>query len=412
MGSNTSYHQYGKEYQNTLSTSDIVSLKKLKFKPKKISHIRVFIKDYIVGFECFYDGISAGARTGFYTQSSEIVDFALGPDEWLTKVSGTSYEIIDTLTFHTSFGRRQTVGTYRNGKYFEFSGERKIIQYFKVGFGRYMHTIGVFMAIKPINRPRNRVINRSLTVQHQNRPLTARTYYQPPPLMTQPPVQPPIQRPFQAPSPRYHQPPPVLSHPPLASTMPYTPSINSTSYQPPPAPITARPCTPTSPDSSLARPVAIPVPSKSDMAGVLYDNTISFDDYEKHVKQLQGARLKELRVVHDDNCIYGLQAVYQADGNTVFGDIHCHNRLPTGVRNQAIMLGYNEVVTEISGKYIDIINGLKIKTSYGHTYSFGRVNVDTPHCKTFRIETPTGKKLLAISGGGNSYLHNLILYHV
>lgn len=51
MGSGNTYLEYGNEYDNTVVGSDVISLGILKAKPRKITHLRVYVKDYIVGFE-------------------------------------------------------------------------------------------------------------------------------------------------------------------------------------------------------------------------------------------------------------------------------------------------------------------------------------------------------------------------
>ena len=55
MGGGYSYREFGKDYDNTLSSSDIVSLGLIKLKPKRITHIRIWVDEYITGFECYHD---------------------------------------------------------------------------------------------------------------------------------------------------------------------------------------------------------------------------------------------------------------------------------------------------------------------------------------------------------------------
>ena len=99
MGAGSCFKEFGKDFDNTICTSDLVSLSLIKLKPKKITHIRIWKDDYITGFETYYDGVSAGARFGSGFTKSSFIDIVLLHNEFVTQVNGTSKEIIDTLTF-------------------------------------------------------------------------------------------------------------------------------------------------------------------------------------------------------------------------------------------------------------------------------------------------------------------------
>ena len=170
MGSNYSFKEYGKNFENTLSASDLISLNQLKIKPRKITHLRVWIDEYIVGFEWFYDGISAGARFGNEYREAEYFDFVLENYEHIYKVWGTSREIIDTLTFLTTYGRQFTVGKNRDGRYFELTSGIKIVKGFKVGFGRYLHKFGAFFGKRPSGEPIQRPMIRHQTFTSRYNP--------------------------------------------------------------------------------------------------------------------------------------------------------------------------------------------------------------------------------------------------
>lgn len=295
MGSGISFKEVGKSFDNTVTTSDITSLHTLGMKPRKISHIRVYTTDYIVGFECYYDGISAGARQGFEFNAEEakVHDFELQTEEFFTKVTGTTVEVVDSLVFHTSVGRTFKVGTYRHGgTTFELSKPNKVISYFNVGFGRYLHTFRCYFGKRPrrlnsrqIAQYYNTNINNSIlstssmqSSRSVQRGIVATSYSNVMPSIT------------------------VSAQRPQVLNASYYHGVGAQYQRPVSAP-------------SLMR--TQPLPRKEVRAqrtlfgGLKYENTIEFDDYSKHIKGHSEALMVELRVIHDEFCIYGFQPIYE-----------------------------------------------------------------------------------------------------
>lgn len=120
---------------------------------------------------------------------------------------------------------------------------------------------------------------------------------------------------------------------------------------------------------------------KSNVAGKVYSNTLMFDDYKSVVEGSMTAYLYELRIMHDSDFIYGIQAFHQVDGKIAPGPAHYGKEVHTGCRNDSLKLQYGECIIAISGNYQDVVNGLMITTSLGKTYAFGNY---TTRCDTSR----------------------------
>ena len=152
-------------------------------------------------------------------------------------------------------------------------------------------------------------------------------------------------------------------------------------------------------------------PKKTNPSGIRYTNTFFFDDYDIMMKGHKTARMKELRIIHDKNFIFGLQGVYEIDGKDLTSQYHWFTNLPYSAVNEAILLAEGESITSIEGSFVEVINGLKITTSKGLIYTFGTIDLSINYAKMFRITIPNGKKLIAVAGGFNSYLHNISVYY-
>lgn len=295
------------------------------------------------------------------------------------------------LTFHTTFGRQFTVGKFRGGKSFTLTKSKKVISHFVVGFGRYMHKIGAFFSKPPKRLPRaNRYqqpvynINQSiLSSQSDNsafeRGIVVNRYDNVMPSVTIP------NNPnnFYGGASQRHQVPERESE----SLM-----IRTDQLEP-----------------VMRREVKA---VKTNAGGIQYQNTKSFDDYQELVKGHSSAELTQLRVLHDGYCIYGVQSIYTIDGREASSEPHCNRPLPAGVKNEVVMLSSEETILSIEGSYTDIVNSLKIRTSSGKVYRFGRIeNHAITQEHAFNIAIPGGRKCVAIAGGYNSYLHNLACYY-
>ena len=133
-------------------------------------------------------------------------------------------------------------------------------------------------------------------------------------------------------------------------------------------------------------------PKKTNPSGIRYTNTFFFDDYENMIKGHKIVRMKELRVIHDKNFIFGLQGIYEINGEVKTSQYHCFTNLPYSAVNEAIVLADEEYITSIEGSFVEVINGLKITTSKGLVYSFGIIDLSIHYSRIFRIAIPAGKK--------------------
>ncbi|CAI2375200.1 unnamed protein product [Moneuplotes crassus] len=141
--SSIDYHEAGKKHPDTVAYKDEDVLASSGIMPKKITAVRVYWSEFCVGFECFYDGVSAGARLGTeYAHGTVYSDFILADDEHITKVTGRNGDLIDQVTLHTSKGRSQQFGTSTGGHPFTLSQPGKVVKGFTVGFGGHLHSIG------------------------------------------------------------------------------------------------------------------------------------------------------------------------------------------------------------------------------------------------------------------------------
>jgi len=107
MGGDVSYLDAGKRHHDTTvyNDEDVLTAVYGGKHPQRLTQVRVWYSKYIVGFEAFYDGISAGARMGSEHYGVAYVDFVLSPGENITEVHGRAGDLIDMLGFKTNFGR-------------------------------------------------------------------------------------------------------------------------------------------------------------------------------------------------------------------------------------------------------------------------------------------------------------------
>jgi len=139
----TTYYEAGKKHPDTVAYKDEDVLATHGIMPKRITSVRVYWSEYCVGFECFYDGVSAGARLGSeYVHGTVYTDFILADGEYITEITGRNGDLVDQVTFHTSLGRSQQFGTSTGGHPFHLKQLGKVVKGFTVGFGGHLHFIG------------------------------------------------------------------------------------------------------------------------------------------------------------------------------------------------------------------------------------------------------------------------------
>ena len=295
----TVYHEAGKKHPDTKVYKDEDVLASHGHHPTKLTAIRVWWSQYMVGFEAFYDNTSAGARMGSEFQHGTVYsDFILGADEFITEVSGRAGDLIDQITFKTNLGRTQQFGSSTGGNPFTLREHGKVVKGFTVGFGGHLHFIGAHFG-------------------------------------------------------------------------------NAT------AP-----------------------PKQSGLAGKTHGDTQTFDDYKSHMNGKTNIKMTEIRVLHDNNMVFGVHGIYEVDGHQVDPGVHVGNEMNSNTLNQSVSLTGGKYITGISGKNGNIVDSLKIHLSDGTEYNFGGTG-GTP----FNNIVPAGKRVVALGGGLGGHLHNIFCYY-
>lgn len=447
MGKEYSYQEAGKWHPDTVAYNDETELKRIGKTPHRITQIRVWSSEYIVGMEVFYDGTSAGARMGSeYYKGVVYQDLILGKGEDIKVVKGRSGDLIDQLTFKTTKGRDITFGTSKGGSKFKLKDAAgRIVKGFKIGFGGHLHSIGVFFGHKdytkdyskpkpvPVPVPAPMPSPFPIPTPGTSYPIpTPGTSYPAPtpvPISTPsfptptPAFTPSFPTPTPVYTPSYPEPTPVPSFTPVKPADPpifnpfsstpisvSVPSSTGATYTPSfPAPTPA--------PASFPMPVPVPVPvpvvpkvTQSNVGGKTHADTVQFDDYKNNKDLIAGStsvRISELRVIHDNKFILGIEVIYEADGQTVSGGIHCGSEVSYTAVNQAVQLAYGETITGISGKHGDVIDSLTITTSTGTIYKFGGSGGKF----NYSLYIPAGKTVKSFAGGVGGHLHNISCYY-
>lgn len=302
MGSDhsTTYCEAGKRHPDTTTYKDEDVLASHGHHPDKLTAIRVWWSEYMVGFEAFYDNVSAGARMGSeYKHGVVYSDFVLGAGEHITKVTGRSGDLVDQITFHTSTGRTQQFGSSTGGSPFTLEDPGKVVKGFTVGFGGHLHFIGAH-----------------------------------------------------------------FGH-------------------------------------------AVDPPQQSTRAGKVHGDTAHFDDFKGHLEGKAGLKMTEIRVLHDNKLVFGVEGIYEANGSQVSPGTHCGKELNSAVMNQSIALSDSKYITGISGRGGDLIDQLTIHLSDGTKYSFGGTGGSA-----WNNIVPAGKRVVALGGGLGGHLHNIHCWYV
>lgn len=298
MGSDASYHEAGKHHPDTTAYKDEDVLAAHGYNPDKLTTIRIFWSEYCVGFEAFYDGVSAGARLGSeFVQGTVYSEMHFAPDEHITKITGRAGDLIDQISFHTNKGNSQTFGSSSGGHAFTLNEHGKVVKSFTVGFGGHLHFIGAHWG-----------------------------------------------------------------------------------YQ-------------------------IDPPVKSAVAGKTHGDTQHFDDFSVGLDGKHCLRLAEIRVLHDNNMIFGVEGIYEANGVQWSPGVHVGSEMSSSTINQSIALPAGTYITEISGRHGDVMDHLTIKLNNGTKYDFGGSGGNK-----FGNIVSSGKKVIALGGGLGGHMHNIFCY--
>lgn len=252
----------------------------------------------MVGFECFYDNTSAGARMGSeYAHGVVHQDFVLGHDEHITEVSGRSGDLVDQLTLHTSMGRTQQFGSSTGGSAFSLKQHGKVVKGFSVGFGGHLHFIGAHFG---------------------------------------------------------HHTPPIV---------------------------------------------------QSNKAGKTHPDTAHSNDFQ-YLQGKSNIKLVELRVLHDNNLVFGIEGIYEANGQQIAPGVHVGKEMNSSTINQSIALSDHKYITGITGKHGDVMDQLSIHLSDGTNYNFGGNGGNA-----FSNIVPAGKKVVCIDVGLGGHVHNISCHY-
>jgi hypothetical protein len=144
-------------------------------------------------------------------------------------------------------------------------------------------------------------------------------------------------------------------------------------------------------------------PTQSNVAGRVHADTVAFNDYTANLSNKYNVRLSELRVIHDNKYVFGIEAVYDADSVSVSGGMHVGNEMNHNVVNQSVVLSYGETITGISGQHGDVIDSITIKTSANKVYKFGGSGGKS----AYALYVPAGKTVKGFAGGHGGHLHNI-----
>lgn len=140
---------------------------------------------------------------------------------------------------------------------------------------------------------------------------------------------------------------------------------------------------------------------QSAVAGKVHGDTVAFNDFTGPLAGKVRVRIAELRVLHDWELVYGVEAIYHADGATISGGVH-HGPLNPKVINQAVPMPEGTFIVKMWGKGGDVMDQLNIELNNGLTYTFGGQGGNP-----WALEIPAGRFVKAIAGGHGGHIHNL-----
>lgn len=138
--------------------------------------------------------------------------------------------------------------------------------------------------------------------------------------------------------------------------------------------------------------------------GRRHPDTINFSD--ENTLQTYGGnhKISRIRVWHDDEFIFGIQADYFIFGPniTVEGGKHLGSSVHPGVRESSVQFGPDEFITTFYGRYGDIFDLVGFKTNKGRSYEFGGSGGDA-----FKVHAPFGRHFAVLKGGLGGHIHNI-----
>ena len=156
-------------------------------------------------------------------------------------------------------------------------------------------------------------------------------------------------------------------------------------------------------------PGATPVPmgpQRAPQVGKTHKDTVAFDDYTTYLSARHNIRVSGLRVIHDGKFVIGIEAIYEADGQVFSGGAHNGREMGHGAVNQEVTFQHGEYINSITLRAGDIVDGLKLTTNLGKSYSFGGPG-GTPQ----QVYIAPGTQPIGFYGGIGGHLHNLGVYY-
>ena len=445
MGGDFSYQEAGSHHPDTVAYDDEASLTAVfgGRHPERLTQVRVWYSEYIVGFEAFYDGISAGQRMGSTgIMGVAYVDFVLSPGEHIVEVHGRAGDLIDMVGFKTDFGREQTFGNSRGGHKFKLWAENHIVKGFKVGFGGHLHFIGAHFSSSFGHGGYKHKDKKHKHKHHHHGafptpapvPMPTPGFPAPTPAGFPAPTPAPVPVPtatpagFPAPTPAPVPVPTPAGFPaPTPAPVPGMPAPTPAGFPAPtpvpaPAPVPGVPGYPagtpgmpapvpgTAAYTPVPAPAPVPVmvaPTKSETAGKV--GGTAFDDWATHLATKANVRISQMRVYADSMNVKGLYVVYEADGQVLMGGSHPDGAVPFASTGTDVVFSPGEAITGISGSASLWIQGLTLTTNMGRTFTFGSQSAMTMN--QFNIMIPAGKTVVAFAGGHNIHLEHLSCYY-
>jgi len=137
--------------------------------------------------------------------------------------------------------------------------------------------------------------------------------------------------------------------------------------------------------------------------GKTHGDSQKFDDDKVLRNYPPSHKIWKLRVFHDNNTIYGVQADYFVFGPNVVvqGERHVGNQWQNGSED-VVELAADEYITELHGRHGDILDNFGFKTNKGRNFTFGGNGGNQ-----FEVQAPAGQHFGTLAGGLGGHVHNL-----
>lgn len=117
--------------------------------------------------------------------------------------------------------------------------------------------------------------------------------------------------------------------------------------------------------------------------------------------------MNEIRVIHDNNLVYGFEGIYEGAGlgAPTSGGVHA-GPMNSNCINQSVALPAGTDIVAMGGRHGDVMDNITITLNNGQTYSFGGSGGNP-----FTVAIPEGRHVRAIAGGLGGHVHNVAVYY-